>query len=299
MRQLWQQRFKGTGVALVTPFDEDGSIDFVAHQRIIEHCIGGGVTFLVALGTTGESTSLSYSESTQLLDATKKIVAQRVPLVVGFFGGNNTADLVEKIKKFDFDGFDALMSSSPAYNKPTQEGIFQHYMKLAEASPVPLIIYNVPSRTASNIEPETVLRLAYASEKFVAVKEASGNLTQAMKIIKDKPADFLVICGDDTLTLPMIAAGADGVISVVANAFPKEFSDLTRAALADNYPEARRLNELLLDLHPWLYVEGNPAGIKAALAVQNICGQTLRLPLVPVGAATFQQILEITQQIQR
>ncbi len=294
-----KQQFRGTGVALVTPFLENGEIDFVSYEKIIEHVIGGGVDFVVALGTTGEASSLSDVESHKILDFTKKIVASRVPIVVGFFGGNNTAELVEKIKRFDFEGFAAIMSSSPAYVKPTQEGIFRHYMALAEVAPRPIIIYNVPSRTSSNIEASTTLRLAHASEKFIAVKEASANMMQVMKIIKNRPPNFLVISGDDTLALPTVAAGGDGVISVIANALPKEFSDLTRAALAGNFAEARRLNELLLDLHHWLYIEGNPAGIKATLELLRLCRQNLRLPLSPVSDEIFAAIQAELERIKQ
>ncbi len=292
------KRFRGTGVALITPFDGNGAIDYVALARVIEHVLqNDGVDYIVSLGTTGEAIPLTAAECREVLDFTKKAVNGRVPLVIGFFGGNNTLSLVEKIKNYDVSGFDAIMSSSPAYNKPSQEGIFQHYMKVAEVSPLPIIIYNVPGRTSSNLEAETILRLANSSSKFIAVKEASGNIAQAMQILKYRPAHFLVLSGDDPLTLPLIGAGADGVISVIANAFPVEFSSMTRAALAGDFPAARTLNNQLLDLHKWLYVDGNPCGIKAVMEILNLCSSDLRLPLVKVSEPVYHRIQEEVKKI--
>lgn len=271
--------FKGTGVAIVTPF-KNNSIDFPALETVIEHVINGGVDFVVSLGTTGEATTLSDEECREVLDFTIQKINGRKPLVAGLFGHKNTAALIKKVESFDFKGIDAIMSSSPAYNKPPQEGIFRHYMKLAEASPLPIIIYNVPGRTASNIEAETTLRLAHASEKFLAVKEASADIIQIMHILKNKPEHFLVLSGDDPTTLPLLTCGGDGVISVIANAFPNEFASMTRAALTQNLQTARQLNDLLLDIHPWLYIDGNPAGIKALLHLMNLSGPEVRLPLV-------------------
>jgi 4-hydroxy-tetrahydrodipicolinate synthase len=281
-----QRQFRGTGVALVTPFD-GGGIDFSSLERIIEHTINGGVDYLVSLGTTGESATLSSEECREVLDFTIKINAGRVPLVAGIFGDNNTVTLVEKIKNFDFNGIDGILSSSPAYNKPTQEGIYQHYMKIAEVCPVSIIIYNVPGRTASNVLPETILRLANASKKFVAVKEASGDLIQGMKIIKEKPAHFSVLSGDDPTAFSLITAGGQGVISVIANALPEQFSGMVKAALNGDIDTARQLNLQLLDLHPWLYIDGNPAGIKAALETLNLGSREVRLPLVPIRERNF------------
>lgn len=293
-------RFRGTGVALITPFKADGAIDFNALERVIEHVIQkNGVDYIVTLGTTGEAIPLSTTECRSVFDFTIKVVNKRVPLVAGLFGGNNTTSLVEKIKNYDFTGFDAIMSSSPAYNKPTQEGIYQHYMKIAEVSPLPIIIYNVPSRTSSNVEGDTIIRLAKSSSKFLAVKEASGNFAQAMHILKYKPDNFLVLSGDDPITLPLIAAGADGVISVIANAFPVEFSSMTRAALNNDFETARKLNNQLLDLHKWLYIEGNPGGIKATMEILGLCDSHLRLPLWKVGDATYQKIKEEVSKIVR
>jgi 4-hydroxy-tetrahydrodipicolinate synthase len=276
-----QKRLKGTGVALVTPF-KNGKIDRDGLERVIEHVLEGGVEFLVSLGTTGESATTTESEHRQILDFTIKVNRGRVPLVAGVFGGNYTAALVDKIRHFNFEGIDALLSSSPAYNKPSQEGIYQHYMALADASPLPLIIYNVPSRTASNILAETTLRLAHASDKFIAIKEACDDLYQVAKILKGRPDHFLVLSGDDFLTLPQIALGADGVISVIGNTLPHPFSDMVRAGLRQDMPTAQQLNLKLLELYKLLFLEGSPSGVKAALELQGICGREVRLPLVPM-----------------
>ena len=246
-------QFRGTGVAVVTPFLENGKVDFDALEKIIEFQIVGGVDYLVSLGTTGEAITLSSDECLSVLNFTKKIVRERLPIVAGLFGKNDTSALVERIKSFNFEGFAGILSSSPAYNKPTQEGIFQHYMEVAKVSPVPIIIYNVPSRTASNVNTETVVRLANASEKFAAVKDASGDLVQGMKTIKNKPAHFSVLSGDDPTCLPLIACGGDGVISVIANAFPREFSTMVNAGLEGDLKTANYINEALLDVHQWLY----------------------------------------------
>jgi len=276
------ERFRGTGVALVTPFKNNGSIDWEDLEKIIEHVTAGGVEFLVSLGTTGESVTLSDEEHRQVLDFTIKVNRGRLPIVAGVFGGNNTAAVVEKIKTFNFEGIDALLSSNPAYNKPGQEGIFQHYMELAEVSPRPIIIYNVPSRTASNMNAETTLRLANASDKFLGIKEASNDIYQVMKIIKGKPRNFLVLSGDDFITLPLIASGGDGVISVIANTMPRPFTDMVRAALRNDLPAAQQLNFKLLELYKLLFIEGNPVGVKAALELQGLCSREVRLPLVPM-----------------
>ena len=225
------ERLRGTGVALVTPFKNNGDIDWEDLERIIEHVLTGGVEFLVSLGTTGESVTISEEEQRQILDFTIKVNRGRAPLVAGVFGSNNTRALVEKVKNFNFEGIDALLSSNPSYSKPGQEGIFQHYMALAEESPRPIIIYNVPSRTASNMTAETTLRLANASDKFLGIKEASDDIYQVIKILKGRPKNFLMLSGDDFMTLPLIAVGGDGVISVIANATPRPFSDMVRAAL--------------------------------------------------------------------
>jgi len=280
-------KFRGTGVAIITPF-KNKAIDFPALEKIVEHIIEGGVDFLVVLGTTGEDITLSEEESLEVLKFIIKVNKNRLPVVAGMFGGNNTEALVKKIKHFDFEGVDAIMSSSPAYNKPNQEGIYQHYMALAEVSPLPIIIYNVPGRTASNIEAATVVRLANASKKFIGVKDASGSIEQGTQTIKDKPDHFLMLSGDDENALALVGCGSDGVISVIANAYPSEFSTMIRSALNGNYPLAQQLNLLLLDVHHFLYVEGNPVGIKAAMEIMGFCRSEVRLPLAEMTSSNYE-----------
>jgi 4-hydroxy-tetrahydrodipicolinate synthase len=273
-----QPILSGTGVAIVTPF-RNRAIDFPALEKIINHVVEGGVDFIVSLGTTGEAITQSVDECRQILDFTIEKVQDRVPIVAGLFGGNYTDKIVEALKRYNFDGITAVMSSSPAYSKPSQQGIYQHYMALAEASPLPIIIYNVPGRTSSNIEAATTVRLAHASDKFIAVKEASGDLAQAMSILKEKPGRFQVWSGEDPITLPMIACGATGAISVIANAFPKPFSSMVRHAMDGELIEAREHNDLLHDIHPHLYADGNPAGIKGVLEMLGLCSKEVRIPL--------------------
>lgn len=281
------QRFRGTGVAVITPFQENGKIDYDALEKILEYQIEGRVDYIVSLGTTGEAVTLSSQECLDVFDFTKKIVSGRKPIVAGLFGRNDTAALVEKIKTFNFDGFSGILSSNPSYTKPSQEGIFQHYMKIAEISPLPIIIYNVPGRTSSNINAETLVRLANGSEKFVAVKEASGDLIQGMKIIKDKPDHFAVLSGDDPTCLPLIACGGEGVISVIANSHPHAFSNMVNAALDGDFKTANQINEALMDIHQWLYCEGNPVGIKGAMELLGFCKRNVRLPLVQLSNNNF------------
>ncbi len=281
-----QTPLSGTGVALVTPFRKK-AIDYDALSRLIEYTLAGGVDFLVSLGTTGEAITQSPEECRSVLSFTVKEVKGRVPVVAGLFGSNYTEKLVNALRTYDFEGIAAIMSSSPAYSKPTQEGIYQHYRAVAEASPVPVILYNVPGRTSSNIAAATTLRLAHSSEQFIAVKEASGDLSQAIAILKDKPAHFQVWSGEDPLTLPMIACGATGVISVIANAFPRQFSGMVRHALAGQLLEARKLNDQLHDIHPFLYADGNPAGIKGALEMLGLCSKETRIPLTPLSDQTY------------
>lgn len=288
-------QFRGTGVALVTPF-ANAKVDYAALENVIENVIAGGVDFLVSLGTTGEAVTLTAAECKEVLRFTLQVNNGRLPMVAGLFGENCTSRMVDRMKDYDLSGFDAIMSSSPSYTKPSQEGIFQHYMALAEVSPLPIIIYNVPSRTGSNVTVETTLRLAHASDKFMAVKEASGDLCQAMKILKEKPAGFLVLSGDDLLTLPMIACGGDGVVSVIANALPSQFSSMVRAALSGDFQTAAMANLDLLDIHPWLYVDGNPCGVKYAMEVLGLCGSEVRLPLVKVSENTAKQLESALQK---
>lgn len=292
-----QERFSGTGVALVTPFN-DGKIDFNALERLIEHVISGGVEFLVSLGTTGESVTIGEDEHRQILDFTIKINNGRLPIVAGVFGGNSTLALVDKIRKFNFESIDAILSSNPAYNKPSQEGLYKHYMEIAEASPKPIILYNVPSRSASNISAETTIRLARSSDKFLAIKEASNDIFQIMKIIRGKPEGFLVLSGDDYMTLPIIACGGQGVISVIANSTPRPFSDMVRIALSGDIKSARTLNDKLLEFYKLLFLEGNPSGVKAALELQGICSREVRLPLVPMSERGVKLIMTELEDIQ-
>lgn len=277
--------FRGTGVALVTPFKEQ-AVDYPALTKLVEHCIQGQVDFLVALGTTGETATLSAAEQQQVLRHIVKINQGRVPVVAGF-GGNNTQALVEQVQAADLEGVAGILSASPAYSKPSQEGIYQHFMALEAIAPCPIILYNVPGRTASNMTAATTLRLANASDKFVAIKEASGDIHQAMQLIKgEKPAHFAVLSGDDNLTLPLLTCGAEGLISVVANAYPAAYSQLVHAAREGKLEEARTIHYTYLELVDALFVEGNPTGVKYVLAQLGICQATLRLPLVPLTPKT-------------
>ncbi len=283
------RKFEGTGVAMVTPFHKDGSVNFKGFKKLIEHLISGKVDYLVPLGTTGESVTLSSDEKIAVLDFVVETVNERVPIVAGV-GGNNTRDIMKCLGNYNFEGIDAILSVTPYYNKPTQKGLYQHFKMIANESTVPVILYNVPGRTGCNMLPELTLSLANDFENIIGIKEASGNMEQIMSIIKDKPEGFLVISGDDMITLPLIAAGADGVISVVANAFPKEFSDMVRFCRKDQMEKARTLHYLLSDITPLLFAEGSPPGIKAALSMMDICDDHLRLPLVNVSKSHFNKI---------
>ncbi|PPK85519.1 4-hydroxy-tetrahydrodipicolinate synthase [Neolewinella xylanilytica] len=289
--------FSGTGVALITPFSADKSIDYPALGRVIDHVIEGGVDYVVCLGTTGEAITLSTQECREVLDFTLRHVDERVPVVAGFFGGNYTERLAGFISGYNFDGVAGIMSSSPAYSKPPQEGIYQHFMRIAEVAPRPLIIYNVPGRTSSNVLPETILRLAESSDRFAAVKEASGNLGQATEILRHRPDRFGVLCGDDPLATAMIAVGGHGGISVIANALPGPFSRMVRAALDNDVHTARQLNFDMLDVHPLLYCEGNPVGIKAAVSALGLCENFLRVPLVPLSAPNAAKLRTVLSSV--
>jgi 4-hydroxy-tetrahydrodipicolinate synthase len=288
-------KFKGTGVAIVTPFAKDGSVDFRALEKLVNFIIKGGVEYVVVMGTTGESVTLTKEEKQAVVAHVIKTVNKRVPVVLGL-GGNNTQEIINSMKKDSFKGIDALLSVSPYYNKPNQRGIYAHYKALSEASPLPIILYNVPGRTSSNILADTTVKLAQDFKNIIAIKEASGNLEQCMKIIKYKPKDFLVISGDDALTLPMIACGADGVISVVANAFPEDFSEMTRQILAGNVKEAQKLHYKLTDIIEQLFADGNPAGIKAVLEMMKICSSNVRLPLVKVNDNVQKALTGLTKK---
>ena len=277
-------KIKGTGVALVTPFNEDKSVDYKGLENLLNHVIDGGIDYLVLMGTTAESVTLSKVEKVAVVDFCKKINNSRIPVVLGI-GGNNTMQVVEDIKSANLDGIDAILSVSPAYNKPSQEGIYQHYKLISGNCPLPIIVYNVPGRTTSNLSAETTVRLANDFENIVAVKEASGDMDQIMKIIKNKPSDFVVLSGDDGLTLPMIHMGAEGVISVIGQSHPKEFSDMVSFGLSGNQEIANQLNNKLYDFYIPLYAEGNPVGIKACLELLGICKSQVRLPLVEASDA--------------
>ncbi|QMV70768.1 4-hydroxy-tetrahydrodipicolinate synthase [Sphingobacterium paramultivorum] len=272
----------GAGVALVTPFNSDESVDFEALGQLIDLQINEGMDYLVSLGTTGEVATLTNDERKRIWDFTVKRVNGRLPLVAGI-GGNNTAEIVEQIKSFDPTGFCAILSVSPYYNKPTQEGIYQHYKAVSNASPLPVILYNVPGRTGSNITAQTTLRLANDFSNIVAIKEASGNFAQFSEILRDKPTGFLLISGDDPVTLPMMSLGAAGIISVIGNALPKKVATLAKLCAEGNYAEARSIHNELLDITDLCFIEGNPAGVKYILQELGIGKDQLRLPLVPVS----------------
>ena len=272
----------GAGVALVTPFNSDESVDFEALGQLIDLQINEGMDYLVSLGTTGEVATLTNDERKRIWDFTVKRVNGRLPLVAGI-GGNNTAEIVEQIKNFDPTGFCAILSVSPYYNKPTQEGIYQHYKSVSNASPLPVILYNVPGRTGSNITAQTTLRLANDFSNIVAIKEASGNFAQFSEILRDKPTGFLLISGDDPVTLPMMSLGAAGIISVIGNALPKKVATLAKLCAEGNYTEARSIHNELLNITDLCFIEGNPAGVKYILQELGIGKDQLRLPLVPVS----------------
>ena len=284
-------KFSGTGAALVTPFKLDKSIDYDALEKLINHGIEGGLNFIVSLGTTGETATLSYEERKEVVTFTKKVINGRVPLVVGI-GGNNTKTVVNTIKSGDFADVDAILSVSPYYSKPSQEGIYQHYKAIAEACPVDIIMYNVPGRTSSNMSPATTLRLAKDFDNIIAVKEASGDLAQNMEIIKNKPGSFGVLSGDDNLVLPQIAAGMEGIISVAAQSQAKGFTHMVNHALEGDFTEARKMHYNLLNFMNAIFMDGNPGGIKYALSLQGIIQNELRLPLVPVNKETEKAIKE-------
>jgi len=277
-----KKKFQGTGVALVTPFDHKGKIDFPALGRIVEHLIVNRIEYLVVLGTTGESVTLTKEEKKEVTRYVIDAAKGRVHIVLGI-GGNNTAEIIESIHKQDLKGVDGILSVSPYYNKPTHEGIYQHYKAFAAESPLPVILYNVPGRTGANMTATTTLRIAHHCQNVVAIKEASGNMAQIMEIIKGKPEGFDVISGDDNLTYPMMTLGAIGVISVVAQAYPMPFGDMVRHCLAGHYDKALKLHYSLYDFVNYLFMDGSPGGIKAALEVMNLCEAHQRLPLVPVS----------------
>lgn len=275
-------QLKGLGVAMITPFKKDGAIDVPSLKKLTDHLVDNGADYLVVMGTTGETSVLDKEDKKLVLETVLATNGGRKPVVLGL-GGNNTADLCGQLDRMDTAGLSAILSVSPYYTKPTQNGLFEHYRALSEHSKLPILLYNVPGRTGSNILPDTVLRIAFDCRNVIGVKEASGNMEQIMTIIKEKPKDFMVISGDDAITLPLIAAGADGVISVVGNAFPKEFSQMVHHAAKNEMNEARAIHYKLLEIIQLLFLEGNPAGIKEVLSHLDICDNYLRLPLVPVS----------------
>lgn len=287
---------QGAGVALITPFHADGSIDFETLGNLIEFQISEGMDYLVSLGTTGETATLSSEEKKKVWQFTKDKVKGRVPLVAGI-GGNNTLEIVEAVKNFDTEGFCAILSVSPYYNKPTQKGIYQHYKAIAEVSKLPIILYNVPGRTGSNISAETTLRLAKEFKNIVAIKEASGNFAQFSEILRDKPGHFQLISGDDPATLPMMALGAIGIISVVGNAYPKYVSTLAHLCAEAKYSEARDIHYKLLEITELCFVEGNPCGVKYILKELGFGEDYVRLPLVRVSSKTQQRIQEAMRSL--
>jgi len=292
------KRFRGTGVAVVTPFKNDSSIDLAAFGRVINHVINGGVNYIVLMGTTGESVTLTKDEKKALISYTVESVDNRVPLVVGI-GGNNTQEIINCIRHTDFNGIDGILSVAPYYNKPGQRGLFQHFKAISTCSPVPVIIYNVPGRTGCNITSDTCLELAHEVENIVAVKEASADMGQIMRIIKGKPENFGVISGDDMLSIPIIAAGGSGVISVLANAFPAQCSELIGHALKGNFKSARELQFRFLEMIDMLFAEGNPSGVKAMLSIMGISQNILRLPLVPVTRTLYTKIQKAIEEVNK
>ena len=291
-----QNKFKGLGIALITPFKADGSIDYDALLRLVEYQIKNGADFLCIMGTTAETPCLSLEEKTQLKKLLVERVAGRVPLLMGC-GGNNTAAVVHDLKTGDWQGIDGILSVCPYYNKPSQEGLYQHFKAIAEASPVPVVLYNVPGRTGVNMTAETTLRLARDFQNIVAIKEASGDITQMDDIIKNKPPHFDVISGDDVITFPLITLGAVGVISVIGNALPAEFSRMVRLALNGDYESARNIHHKFAELFKLLFVDGNPAGVKAMLHAMGMIENQLRLPLVPTRLTTMEKISAILKEL--
>ncbi len=283
------KRFRGTGVAIVTPFKNDTSIDFAALGHIVNHVVEGGVNYIVVMGTTGEAPTLTKDEKQAILSYVTEAVNNRVPIVAGI-GGNNTQEIINCIRELDLTGVDGILSVAPYYNKPGQRGLIQHFKAIATCSPLPVIIYNVPGRTGINISSETTLELAHECENIVGTKEASGDMAQIMRIIKGKPENFLVISGDDMLTIPVIASGGAGVISVLANAWPSEWSELVNHALKNNLKQAREIHFRFMEVIELLFADGNPSGIKAFMSLRNLCKNNLRLPLVPVSKNVMARI---------
>jgi len=284
-----RKKFTGTGIAIVTPFHADGKIDWESFANLIEFWIKGKVEYLVAIGTTGESATIHGAEKQEVFSFVQNVVAGRVPLVAGI-GGGDTNEVLGWFKQFDLTGYDAILSVSPAYNKPNQEGIFQHYKALDKATQLPIIMYNVPSRTGQNVSGETTIRIANECKNIFATKEACGNFDQINYIIKNKPVDFMVISGDDPITLPMIACGAEGLISVVANAYPEDYSNMVRLCIAGKFDEAKSIHYKYTDIITSMFAEGSPSGVKAYLSEMGLCKNTFRLPVWPVSEGHYEKI---------
>jgi 4-hydroxy-tetrahydrodipicolinate synthase len=282
---------KGTGVALITPFNGKGEVDFDALEKVIESVISKGVEYIVTLGTTGETPTLSKREKVDIIQFTYEKTRARIPVVVGI-GGNNTNELINDLETLPLDEATAVLSASPYYNKPSQEGIYQHYKVFAEASPKPVLLYNVPGRTGRNMTAATTLRLANEVANIAGTKEASGDMAQCMQILRDRPRDFLVVSGDDALALPQIACGMDGVISVAANAFPEAFTNMVRLCLKGDFAGAKKLNDSLIEAYDIMFCENNPAGVKAFMTEQGLIENCLRLPLVPLSKEVHQKLYE-------
>ena len=291
------EQFRGLGVAMVTPFNQDKEIDYDATEKLIEHLVTGGVDFLVVMGTTGESATLTDKEKRSLIKFVIKKNDGRLPIMLGI-GGNDTNHIIEQIDDFDFDGIDAILSVTPYYNKPTQKGLELHFKAIAAQSELPIVLYNVPGRTGVNMTAETTLKLAHEVPNIIGIKEASGNLNQMSYILRDRPENFLVLSGDDGLTLPQMAMGADGVISVVGNALPKRFSQMVKLAQQHNYVEASKIHLELIEIIDSLFVEGNPGGVKAALSILGIVDNNLRLPLAPISESAFYKLSLLLQNQQ-
>jgi 4-hydroxy-tetrahydrodipicolinate synthase len=288
--------FRGLGIALVTPFTSDGQVDYNSLKRLVEYQIDNGADFLCILATTGETPCLTQDEKDKITQLVKDVNHGRLPILKGC-GGNNTAAVVEELRTADWSGIDGILSVCPYYNKPSQEGLYQHFKAISEASPLPVVLYNVPGRTGINLKPETTVRLANDCENIVAVKEASGSLEQVDEIIKNKPQRFDVLSGDDALTFSMVASGAAGVISVIGNALPKEFSRMIRLEFQGEYEPARKIHHMFTELYSLLFVDGNPAGVKALLHEMGFIENQLRLPLVPTKVSTLQKMAEILKSL--
>ena len=288
--------FKGLGIALVTPFTSDEQVDYESLKRLIDYQINNGADFLCIMATTGEIPTLTTEEKQRIKELVLNIVQGRLPILMGC-GGNNTSAVVEELQKNDFDGIDGILSICPFYNKPTQEGLFKHFEASSKATTLPIVLYNVPGRTGVNMEAETTIKLAHECQNIVAIKEASGNLKQVEEIIKNKPSNFDVISGDDALTYQIIERGATGVISVIGNAFPKEFSNMVHLELKGNYENALKIHRNLTDSFDLLFIDGNPAGIKATLSEMGMIENVLRLPLVPARPDTIQSISKLVKEL--